>query len=49
MYIVLIHYSIGTPQEALYANYFKNPGDGGDDKSAKQGMARWNESIEQVC
>jgi hypothetical protein len=43
----LIH--TGTPQEALYANYFKNPGDGGDDKSAIQGMARWDESTEQVC
>jgi len=33
----------GTPHEALYANYVKNPGDGNGPITV-QGMARWNES-----
>lgn len=42
---------IGTPDESLFAAYYKNPGDGGDGAGpgeATQGMCKWDDSKRQL-
>ena len=38
----------GTPQEALFGAYYKNPGDGAEPGSAAQGMARWDDESQTL-
>lgn len=43
----LVVINANTTDEALYAYFFKNPGDGAGPGTALQGMARWNDTTQQ--
>jgi hypothetical protein len=38
----------GTPEEQLFAAYYKNPGDGAGPGEAAQGMCKWDDTKQQL-